>query len=678
MQFNKRKTNASLYSTQSRRNRENSRQTIVRAKKMVAFSLGCAALTNMVDTGSAHSGELTISNQTEANKSEYSKLSNRWNTICNVNRFNRPFVEQLMAAKWSDSTASKYPATLASDPAISPNLSSAGVKAPDTLKLGDRGEAVRELQNRLSDLGLIIDADGIFGHETQNAVACFQTLKGLPEDGIYGPQTAQVLRASDSAFEATGVSSLRESGMGPTNAVDQADTQPVVLAIGAAISEVIDQPGQFVAESPEAPAPINGGASEEDASVFNTEPFIAVPDDTTETKESGDLSINSNPDDLSNGGSAEPAEAASDTDSEAGETIFNTDPFIGVIDNGPEAETANGIEQEPVQTTEPTVNKEEQVSTKVDAQPSITQAKDSPAVDPAEVLVNEMTADAEPEFDIDKRIENPDDEGVSATAEVQPDEVVAQPEDIVPEEENIDNTDNQVARVTAEAQPDVIVAQPEDIPSEEETISLDQDIAEVSSTPLGDQDNNIIVLLEELTAKAALPQLMAIIKEPSNEMELRQDAILALVQVGNGEAVSELTGLLDSNNEEIRSTAEIALGQMGNSALSELNQSLHGILQSSTLNADEKAASASKLSNVITSIQGLEGRPDNSASTPQLAPNVARLIEKLTGQEAFSQLAEVAKDANQHSVVRLAAIDQLSQLGCSPGCYFCNGQIERE
>ena len=56
---------------------------------------------------------------------------------------------------------------------------------------GDRGEPVRDIQTRLNALGYSTKADetGVFGEATYQAVADFQRGRGLPIDGIVGPDT---------------------------------------------------------------------------------------------------------------------------------------------------------------------------------------------------------------------------------------------------------------------------------------------------------------------------------------------------------------------------------------------------------------------------------------------------------------------------------------------------------
>ncbi|MEN8237771.1 MAG: peptidoglycan-binding protein [Actinomycetota bacterium] len=56
---------------------------------------------------------------------------------------------------------------------------------------GDRGEPVRDIQTRLQALGHATDGDdpGVFGEPTRRAVAEFQRSRGLPADGIVGPDS---------------------------------------------------------------------------------------------------------------------------------------------------------------------------------------------------------------------------------------------------------------------------------------------------------------------------------------------------------------------------------------------------------------------------------------------------------------------------------------------------------
>ena len=66
-----------------------------------------------------------------------------------------------------------------------------------TLYVGDKGTAVRNLQNRLRELGYLQgNADGSYGAQTKAAVERFQRANGLKADGIAGKATQQVMYES--------------------------------------------------------------------------------------------------------------------------------------------------------------------------------------------------------------------------------------------------------------------------------------------------------------------------------------------------------------------------------------------------------------------------------------------------------------------------------------------------
>ena len=85
--------------------------------------------------------------------------------------------------------------------------SSRDIVSTELLKLGSRGTAVSNLQQRLKDLGYSIGkVDGIFGSQTQKAVKAFQKDNGLAADGIVGSKTIAKLnnpakKASDSTTD---------------------------------------------------------------------------------------------------------------------------------------------------------------------------------------------------------------------------------------------------------------------------------------------------------------------------------------------------------------------------------------------------------------------------------------------------------------------------------------------
>lgn len=92
---------------------------------------------------------------------------------------------------WIDYPKSVNPALLSAPPAVPER---ADVLAGKRLVIGDRGEAVRSLQEQLSRLGFDLAADTAFGPKTRAAVQGFQARAGLTADGIVGPFTARALR----------------------------------------------------------------------------------------------------------------------------------------------------------------------------------------------------------------------------------------------------------------------------------------------------------------------------------------------------------------------------------------------------------------------------------------------------------------------------------------------------
>ena len=76
-------------------------------------------------------------------------------------------------------------------PTITPN------RAYKTLRLNSKGPEVRQLQERLKELGYLSgNIDGVYGAQTKNAVRAFQKANGLSADGDAGPYTLTVLYES--------------------------------------------------------------------------------------------------------------------------------------------------------------------------------------------------------------------------------------------------------------------------------------------------------------------------------------------------------------------------------------------------------------------------------------------------------------------------------------------------
>jgi N-acetylmuramoyl-L-alanine amidase len=64
----------------------------------------------------------------------------------------------------------------------------------ELIQLGSAGAEVEDVQRRLDELGLPADDDrGVFGERTRSAVRAFQQERGLPADGVVGPDTWHAL-----------------------------------------------------------------------------------------------------------------------------------------------------------------------------------------------------------------------------------------------------------------------------------------------------------------------------------------------------------------------------------------------------------------------------------------------------------------------------------------------------
>lgn len=72
-----------------------------------------------------------------------------------------------------------------------------GTTENGSLVYGSTGSAVRDMQERLKDLGYLSYVDGVFGEKTLTAVKRFQRAAGLTVDGIAGKNTLARLNRSD-------------------------------------------------------------------------------------------------------------------------------------------------------------------------------------------------------------------------------------------------------------------------------------------------------------------------------------------------------------------------------------------------------------------------------------------------------------------------------------------------
>jgi hypothetical protein len=101
---------------------------------------------------------------------------------------------------------------------------------PDILQRGDTGQAVADLQSRLTVAGFPVPRTHVYDDATEAAVSALQRARGLVVDGRYGPKTAAVLTGLETGRLLTEADLMRA-----------ADTLGVSLATVKAVNEVESQ-----------------------------------------------------------------------------------------------------------------------------------------------------------------------------------------------------------------------------------------------------------------------------------------------------------------------------------------------------------------------------------------------------------------------------------------------------
>lgn len=101
-------------------------------------------------------------------------------------------------------------------------------EASASLRAGDRGPRVREVQDLLRRHGHELSADGDFGPRTEAAVRAFQRARGLSPDGVVGPRTRAALQSPARSSGPVGVAGrLRgEEGSASPSAPSATSNQP--------------------------------------------------------------------------------------------------------------------------------------------------------------------------------------------------------------------------------------------------------------------------------------------------------------------------------------------------------------------------------------------------------------------------------------------------------------------
>ena len=131
-----------------------------------------------------------------------------------------------------------------SAPTATPKATATPAPTSSSLKTGSTGTSVRQLQQRLKDLGYYSGSvDGKFGSGTASAVTAFQSANGLTADGVAGTRTLNKLysdnavSASSSGSGSSGGSSSRVTATPKPTATPNL-TNARYLTIGSSGSDV--------------------------------------------------------------------------------------------------------------------------------------------------------------------------------------------------------------------------------------------------------------------------------------------------------------------------------------------------------------------------------------------------------------------------------------------------------
>jgi hypothetical protein len=141
---------------------------------------------------------------------------------------------------------------------------SAPATSPHLLRIGSKDARVRELQERLAELGFHPgNVDGVFGARTEEAVRRFQESRRLPADGIVGQRTLAAMSEADAELKASASSAVQTEDA-PARLSPSLDRLPDVPMNAYALVKTLlrDHPsyvkgraGSFeIAEPPNAPS----------------------------------------------------------------------------------------------------------------------------------------------------------------------------------------------------------------------------------------------------------------------------------------------------------------------------------------------------------------------------------------------------------------------------------------
>jgi peptidoglycan hydrolase-like protein with peptidoglycan-binding domain len=123
---------------------------------------------------------------------------------------------------------------ISSSDIVSPTPTPTIAPPTKTVRLGDKGDDVTKVQQRLTDLGYFAGTiDGKFGNDTLAALKAFQNKNGLTQDGVCGTKTRAVL------FAASPIYASATATPTPTPTVNITEDNVVVIQSGSRGSMVL-------------------------------------------------------------------------------------------------------------------------------------------------------------------------------------------------------------------------------------------------------------------------------------------------------------------------------------------------------------------------------------------------------------------------------------------------------
>ncbi|MCL1795798.1 MAG: peptidoglycan-binding protein [Clostridia bacterium] len=120
-----------------------------------------------------------------------------------------------------------------------PPVSTRTPPSDGSLRRGDNGQAVRDLQQKLKNLGYYTGSvDGDFGAGTESALKAFQSANGLASDGVAGSRTMSALNSSNAKPKATASTAYATNRPTPNSYTPSTPNKYRYLQMGSSGTEV--------------------------------------------------------------------------------------------------------------------------------------------------------------------------------------------------------------------------------------------------------------------------------------------------------------------------------------------------------------------------------------------------------------------------------------------------------